>query len=131
MNASANGSTESDFRKILARKILQLDGLYSTSNDLKLKAQILSQMIRLIGEIDPNVLDEEVEVEVYYEKRKKRLYDIAYDIISDVIKEEGYRRYSNATALSWLDFVRAKILSYLAKEKLITVDDFEEEKNKS
>ena len=39
-------NAEQDFKKILAKKILQLDDLYSSANDLKSKALILNQMIQ-------------------------------------------------------------------------------------
>jgi len=105
---------EINFKKILAKRILQLDNFYSVSKDLKTKAMFLSQMIQLAKEIDPNLLEEK------HEKCDKRLYDIAYDVISSLVK--GQLSYYDP--IHWMDYIRAKILSYLAKEGLI--DDFPE-----
>ncbi len=112
-----------DFRKILAKKILQLDELYNTANDFKSKAILLSQIIQLINEINPNLMGEEIEIKEWSHlpSSKKKLYDIAYDVIIPIVEGRGiYYKICGKEPIIWLDHIRAKILSYLAKEGLIS-----------
>ncbi len=86
-------------------------------------------MIQLVKEIDPSVMEEEVE---YGYGTKRKLYDVALDIIGQVCAMIDQRRilygHDYSSFLSWLDYTRARIFSYLAEKKLVTIDYLEEKK---
>lgn len=112
-----------DFKKILTKRILQLDNLYSVSTDLKTKASILSQMIQLAKEVDREVLKEKYEENYPLTFKDEDHYEISTIIISDIMTQ-GYSYSIRGKEEIWLDYLRAKLLSHLARKGLI--DDFPE-----
>ncbi len=104
----AGGYDHEAIARRIAKKIMKLDSLYSVASSLEYKATLLSQMIQLAREINPYLLEERI--------KNKRLYDIIYDVIYGIVQKMQQKNYDS---LPWMDFVRARIISDLAKKGLI------------
>ncbi len=113
---NTENKAKKDTKNVLIDRILKLDEKYMDAHDLKSRASILSQMIQLACELCPSIRDENVKNEF---GREQKLYETAYLYIRYAMEQNGYYSHEYGRYLSWLDFIRARILSKLAEENLL------------